>query len=132
MSEPVAERLSRFTPNGTALDRDGLLFAAGRASARPNRRWTALSGLLAASQLMTLLLLWPRPAPPAGPPMVAAVTAQPAVQPPPDREESALGALRNRVIAAEGDLPAPASAEQLVPSEPPLHAFAALTSALAE
>ena len=46
MSEPLAERLSRFTPDGSGLDRDALLFAAGRASARPNRRWVALAAAL--------------------------------------------------------------------------------------
>ncbi len=60
MSEPLAERLSRFTPDAGKLDRDALLFAAGRASARPGRRWMALTGALAASQLLTLLFLWPR------------------------------------------------------------------------
>ena len=37
MSEPILERLSRFTPDAGRLDRDALLFAAGRESARPNR-----------------------------------------------------------------------------------------------
>ena len=50
MSEPLAERLSRFTPDGAGLDRDSLLFAAGRASARPSRRWQALAAALAASR----------------------------------------------------------------------------------
>ena len=59
MSEPFAERLSRFTPDGSGLDRDALLFAAGRASVRHNRRWRVVAGGLAASQLLTLLLLWP-------------------------------------------------------------------------
>ena len=64
MSEPIAERLSRFTPDAGQLDRDALLFAAGRASARPGRRWIAVAGALAASQLLTLVFLWPRTPPP--------------------------------------------------------------------
>jgi hypothetical protein len=47
--EPVVERLSRFTPDAGGLDRDSLLFAAGRASARPNRPWVALAAGLALS-----------------------------------------------------------------------------------
>ena len=34
MSEPFAERLSRFTPDGGGLDRDALLFAARTRSVR--------------------------------------------------------------------------------------------------
>ena len=40
MSEPIVERLSRFTPDAGRLDRDSLLYEAGRKSARPNRAWT--------------------------------------------------------------------------------------------
>src|SRR5436309_7303171 len=71
MTDPLGERLSRFTPDGTGLDRDAVLFAAGRASARPNRRWMALAGALAASQLLTLVVLWPQTAA-HGPPVVSA------------------------------------------------------------
>ena len=46
MSEPILERLSRFTPDAGGLDRDALLFAAGRESARPNRGWM-IAGLSA-------------------------------------------------------------------------------------
>src|SRR6185369_6958524 len=65
MSEPVSERLSRFTPDASGLDRDALLFEAGRASARPSWRWKGLAAALAASQLLTLWLLWPASQPPA-------------------------------------------------------------------
>ena len=66
MSEPFLERMSRFTPDAGGLDRDALLFAAGRSSACPNRRWIALSSLLGGAQALTLVLLWPPPAPPPG------------------------------------------------------------------
>ena len=66
MSEPFLERLSRFTPDAGGLDRDALLFAAGRGSARPNRGWMTLATLLASTQALSLVLLWPRPTPPAG------------------------------------------------------------------
>ena len=59
MSEPFLERLSRFTPS-TGLDRDGLLYEAGRRSARPNRAWTASTSVLAVTQVLSLVLLWPR------------------------------------------------------------------------
>jgi len=57
--DPVTDRLARFTPNPAGLDRDALLFAAGRKSARPMRFWPIATGLLAASQVITLALLWP-------------------------------------------------------------------------
>ena len=34
MNEPLEDRLRRFSPDGSCLDRDALLFAAGKASAR--------------------------------------------------------------------------------------------------
>jgi len=49
--------LSRFTPSPVGLDRDAVLFAAGRASARPGRKWPTLAALLALSQALTLALL---------------------------------------------------------------------------
>ena len=66
MSEPFLERLSRFTPDAGGLDRDALLFAAGRGSARPNRGWMTLAALLASTQALSLVLLWPHPTPPGG------------------------------------------------------------------
>ena len=66
MSEPSLERLSRFTPDAGGLDRDALLFAAGRSSARPNRGWMALASLLTGTQALSLVLLWPRPTLPTG------------------------------------------------------------------
>jgi hypothetical protein len=65
MSEPFLERLSRFTPDAGGLNRDELIFAAGRRSARPNRGWKTLATLLAATQALSVVLLWPpaRPLP---------------------------------------------------------------------
>jgi hypothetical protein len=56
----MTERLSRLTPNPAAIDRDAILFAAGRQSARASRLWVVISGLLAVSQAATLIALWPR------------------------------------------------------------------------
>ena len=61
MSEPFLERLSRFTPDAGSLERDALLFAAGRGSARPNRMWVTLAAMLASTQVLSLVLLWPQP-----------------------------------------------------------------------
>ena len=75
MSEPFLERLSRFTPSAGGLDRDSLLFAVGRGSARPNRGWITVATLLANTQILSLILLWPRHTPPEGRLTVAAAVA---------------------------------------------------------
>src|SRR5437870_974192 len=104
MSESLPERLSRFTPDAAGLDRDGLLFAAGRASARPNRRWLAMCGALAACQALTLgVWCWPRTEiPPASVPAVPLLANH---VPPPVMEALALWQLREQAIASEGNLP---------------------------
>src|SRR5258707_1230647 len=118
MSESFTERLSQFTPDGTGLDRDGLLFAAGKASARPNWRWRVLCSALAASQLLTLgMLCWPRttlPSMPNAVPMIADHTP-----PVPALEEPSLWTLRNQAFATEGDPPRTATIPNAVADEPP-------------
>jgi hypothetical protein len=76
MSESFLERLSRFTPDSGSLDRDAMLFAAGRASARPNRGWIALASVLASSQALSLALLWPSSTPPTSGLHGPSITAQ--------------------------------------------------------
>jgi hypothetical protein len=132
MSEPLAERLSAFTPDGSGLDRDGLLFAAGKASARPNTWWVALAGLLAAGQVATLVWLWPKPPPrvvtPA--PVVAPAPAEPDEHPapaPPPESSPAPSMVDRRRWTEDAESPRPAPARSLVPDAPPLHAFAAST-----
>ena len=90
MSERFLERLSRFTPDASGLDRDALLFAAGRSSARPNRGWVTLASLLAGTQALSLVLLWPHPNPPAG---ASAVPVATVPGPPAALEPPASGAL---------------------------------------
>ena len=130
MSEPFAERLSRFTPDAGKLDRDALLFAAGRASARPRRPWMALSGVLAASQLTTLLFfLWPHtPAASSAPPTFPIAVRTP--ETPPAPEPSSWLSVRQQLVAAEGNPPAPPSDDSLVPQDPPLRAFGSPPSTL--
>jgi hypothetical protein len=71
--DPVTDRLARFTPNASGLDRDALLFAAGQRSARGSRFWPIAAALLAVSQVVTLIALWPSE--PAKSPVVAPVPA---------------------------------------------------------
>jgi hypothetical protein len=127
MSESVTDRLSRFTPDGSGLDRAALLFAAGRASARPNRPWKVLVGALAASQLLTLTLLWPRSVPPAGlsppSPFVPELADRSAPEPP---DASGLLALGQMVYQSEGIWPSATVSGPLVAADRPLHALAAL------
>jgi hypothetical protein len=128
MPESLAEHLSCFTPDGTGLDRDALLIAAGRASVRPNRGWVALAGTLAACQLLTLAFLWPMPTPPAGtqalaPPAPAAVELP---APPLPSDAAELWAPNCRLLQSEGgDLPPPVTVDSVVPDDPPLYAFGA-------
>jgi hypothetical protein len=130
MPEPLSERLSRLTPDGSGLDRDGLLFEAGRLAARPNRWWQALAATLAVAQVLTLVLLWPRAAPPPSGPVVLPTPATP-VEPPyaPAPQDSELLMLNQRLLDGKTDsLLPPVSIERLAPNEPPLHVFTAPSS----
>jgi hypothetical protein len=130
MSEPFLERLSRFTPDRGGLDRDALLVAAGRATARPNRGWIALSTALAVSQVLSLVLLWPRQTPPVAqlpPPAVPQPPPAPVEPPIPESVDSpGLWLARHSFLESEPeDRPAPGETGTFVDSEPPLRAFAA-------
>ena len=134
MSEPFLERLSRFTPDAGGLDRDSLLYAAGRASVRPNRAWIAVTTALAVTQALTLALVLRPTAPPASPPLSPAV--QPPVTAPPEptwsdpSDSPGLWSVHRGLLdATSEDRPAPA-AGTLIESEPPLRAFAPPSSIL--
>lgn len=60
IDDPI-ERLSSFHPSAEGLDRDALLFAAGKASGPSDLGARALAALLMLTQTMTLLgwLWWP-------------------------------------------------------------------------
>ncbi len=123
MSEPFDVKLSRFTPASAGLDRDALLLAAGRASARPSRLWKTVAGILGASQVLTLALLWPRAVPP-----VPSLVVAPSVQPAPEVLLAPVTADRppiNRsLFLAEGDdFAPPAPVDGLVRADPPLRAL---------
>lgn len=125
MAQPIADLLSRLTPDVSGLDRDGLLYAAGRASARTDRRWIVLTASLAVSQLGTLVVVAllaapPRPVP-ALPTPPAALPIYPEVAPAPtpvDLHTHWPGDGLRRL-----DQPGPAAIEDLVPDAPPLRAF---------
>lgn len=127
MSEPLEERLSRFTPDATGLNRDALLFAAGRASVRPSPRWQALAAVLAASQLLTLVCLWPPTpsSPPLETPFVASESFRHdrAEMPAPKPDPSELRLLRQRMRDMDLEYSPPLSEEPMVPQEPPLRGF---------
>jgi hypothetical protein len=121
MSRPPFERLSQFTPDPGRLDRDALLFAAGRRSVRSGRVWRAAAGVLAVSQALSLVLLWPRPVPPRRPTetLAAALTPSAAVRPDAD---TSLWSLRSRLPAPDAPRP-PLGDLTLIDAGPPLRAF---------
>jgi hypothetical protein len=134
MSEPILERLSRFTPDSGGLNRDALLFAAGRSSARPNRGWKTLATLLASTQALSLLLLWPHHNPPAGQTTVAVVTAPlppAALEPRTSEALTSPGAwsARRRLLESGFDHVADDTVT-LIDSGPPLKVFGPLPASL--
>jgi hypothetical protein len=130
MSQPLSERLSQFTPDGSGLDRDALLFAAGRASARPNRGWMVVAGALAACQLLTLTVVWPKNPAPIDMPRSLAMRHESAKGTPPSPADvSELSALSMQFFnSKDDDFPPAVPVANLIPSEPPLtsHSVSAL------
>lgn len=118
--DPVTDRLARFTPNPAGLDRDALLFAAGRRSARGSWLWKTLAGVFATTQIVTLLALWPRPQPAGtfvGPPVVAPAAESEPPPPPASSPVDMWTAGSRPDVLEEG----PAlSTVQFVESQPPL------------
>ncbi len=132
--DDVIDALAAFTPDAGRLDRDDLLFRAGRASARPNRWWQRLAAALAVSQAATLVALAPRPTPvpPVAPdrrdaPRPAAAPFPPPPvdsDPSPDPVPGSYAALRDSV--ATGRLPpVPPAADGLHVSDRPLTVLSA-------
>ena len=127
MSEPILERLSRFTPDAGRLDRDALLFAAGRESARPNRGWMTLASLLAGTQALSLALLWPHSSPPVEKSTVS-IVGVPAPSAAPELPANGASADPGLWWARRGLLESdshdrPAGEMTFIDSEPPLRAF---------
>ena len=127
MSEPILERLSLFTPDAGRLDRDALLFAAGRASARPNRGWMTLASLLAGTQALSLALLLPHSSPSVEKSTVsiASVPAPSAAPEPPASGATAdpgLWSARRGLLESDFD-DRPAGDMTFIDRGPPLRAF---------
>ena len=134
MSEPFLERLNRFTPDPGGLDRDALLFAAGRSSTRPNRGWKTLACVLAGTQACSLVLLLLHPAPPKTE-LSVHVAALPTSPQALERSASvasanpAIWSARQRLDESE-PTDRPIDTLSLIDSEPPLRAFTPTTSIL--
>ena len=112
----MTERLSRMTPSAAGLDRDALLFAAGQRSAR-SRLWPAIVALLAISQVVTLVVLWPSDsAPPIDAPQVLGPT--PAFEWPATSPSADIWSAGSRPDVLQSNNP-PADSE-FVSSGPPL------------
>ena len=137
MSESFLERLSRFTPS-TGLDRDALLDEAGRRSAHPNRAWTASTSVLAVTQVLSLVLLWPGMMPQAderallanGPSFRAAESA--VSEPSASDAKGSLWAARHKLSDSDfDDRSAPTEdGGPFAESEPPLRAFTPSSASL--
>jgi hypothetical protein len=56
----IETKLKRLQPAASGLNRDEILFQAGRATARPSRFWKGLALVLAISQVVTLAVWFAR------------------------------------------------------------------------
>jgi len=116
----MTDRLGRFTPNAAGLDRDAILFAAGRRSARGSWVWKAAAVVLAVSQVVTLVALWPK-----SPAVVAPIAAPAALAPmdepaPPESPPPDVWTAGSRPDVVQQS--EPLSTVQFIPSDPPLTA----------
>ncbi len=134
MSEPFLERLNRFTPDASGLDRDALLFAAGRASVRPNRGWKTLATLLASTQALSLVILWLHPTPPAASSAMRVATVP---EPRASLDPRTSGAWANsglwstrRSLLESGTQDRPSGDVTFIDSDPPLRPFGPLPPSL--
>ncbi|MGO9468037.1 MAG: hypothetical protein ACLQIB_24710 [Isosphaeraceae bacterium] len=138
MSEPFLERLSRFTPDAGRLDRDALLFAAGRSSVRPHRGWRTLASLLAATQVLSLVVLWPHEVVnPTSPGRTPNMAVEPASTRPTALEPRAFDAWASptvlssrRLLAQPESEDRPAANVNFVDSGPPLRASGPIPQSL--
>jgi hypothetical protein len=122
----MTDRLSRFTPNAPGLDRDAIVFAAGRRAARASWLWLVAAAVLAVSQAATLVALWPHERPataviPAPPP---AASPGPDLRLAPASPDPGLWSVGSRPDVLEG--PVSGSAGEFVSTGPPLTAGSAL------
>lgn len=127
--DPCIDKLARFTPNPAALDRDALLFNAGRTSVKSSRVWPILTVVLGMSQVMTLIFFWQESAPimqPVSPGttpayMLPASEVSPVL--PASPIDPSLWTLQHRWLDQTEIPPVPPAAENTVDSPPPLTVF---------
>jgi hypothetical protein len=119
--DPLIDQLAGFTPAPAAVDRDAILFEAGKAAGRRSRVWPALTGLLAATQAATLALWMMQPLPPT----VANKARAPKDERPPPRDAppTAIAEVMPLLPVQDPALLRPAA--ELVPPAPPLAVAAA-------
>src|SRR5262245_15829261 len=119
--DPVTDRLARFTPDAGGLDRDALIFAAGQRAGRGGWLWPAAAALLAVSQAVTLIVLWPHE--PSGP-SIAPTSAREAppgeFAVPPASPDPGLWSAGSRPAVVDG--PVVGAAGEFVSAGPPLMA----------
>ena len=138
--DTIIRQLSKLTPDGAGLDRDTVLFAAGKASARPSRRWKAASAVLAVSQVAILGLFLLR----ANEPTLLAEDARKIpfspsnwkwISPLPKSatltsDTATYLVLRDRILSEDGAFPPSEPTDSALPDRPPLRAFGQLPSEL--
>jgi hypothetical protein len=134
MSEPFLERLSQLTPSAGALDRDALLFAAGRSSARPNRGWMTLATFLASTQALSLVLLLSHQTRPAADRSLQVATlpeSRTMIEPQTSAVRANRGQLTDRHSLWQSVTEVPPSRDAtFVDTGPPLRAFGAIPPSL--
>ena len=112
--DPVFDKLTRFSPSPGGLDRDAILFAAGRASSRSRRLWPAIAGVLAVTQAITLAQLLASRPPQAAPVQNGnSLPPAPAIEPP--------DSMRDNILQVRSDFehwPREMPVDDPVPSKP--------------
>lgn len=120
MSDPLTRTLSRFTPEG-GVDRDTLMYQAGRASVPSPVRWKALAAMLALGQALTLLALLARPDAPE-----AEASPDPTIVPSPAMPAG--GWMARHGLPEAYELPPLGRETNLVADNPPLRVYTSWTS----
>jgi hypothetical protein len=127
--DPLLQKLARFTPASDKIDRDAMLFAAGRAAGSTSRGWKLLATGLAMSQAGMLAIWLATPSvtdqlQTQSRPLVADVSPNaPRLEQESDRQTDSPGSYGNLMRHLERDgLPMPESAVDPLPASPVLSA----------
>ena len=127
--DPLLQKLARFTPSSDKIDRDAMLFAAGKAAGSTNRGWKLLATGLAMSQagMLAVWLAAPSltdPLQTQSRPLAADVSPNtPRLEQDSDRQTDSPGSYGNLMRHLERDgLPMPEPAVDAMPASPMLSA----------